>query len=157
MGILKTAKEALALKSMLVILESPAQHFVYDIDAHGNQTSDHGNYSGVFYPHIPFHRDHKPGPCCSPTENTALGNYRNVALKAALTALDPSWRDYVGWVHFYDMTQKSYPNHVDGGADCTHFAWSPFFYEPLFQELESEIIRLDDLILKMEEKEDLKE
>ena len=146
MGILRSAREALLNGSIFVVLESPAQHFVYDIDSKLQPQYDLGNYSGAYLPEQPFYRGKIPGACCRPINNTAYGNYRNEALINTLNSLDPIWRTYVGWLHFYDITQKADNVNLDESADCTHIAYSSYFLDPMWQELEVEIIRLDKLM-----------
>lgn len=160
-GIIEAGKAALARNSTLLVLESPAQHFVYDVDQNGqpvgtgwnnNVESDsmnvnnghHGDYhSGVFQPGVPFFRQFKvPGPCCQKTTAGKAGNFRNVALLAALNRADPKWRNYVGWIPFYHISQQVYNGHVDLFADCTHFIYSPAFFDPLWQSIEYEVMRL---------------
>jgi hypothetical protein len=69
-------------------------------------------------------------------------NFRNIALLTALDGEDPRWRDYVGWIHFYQIFQQVHNGHKDIDEDCTHFSYSPFFFDPVWQEMEHEILRL---------------
>ena len=98
--------------------------------------------SGVFQQYSKFHRSRISGACCLPTEAGELGNFRNVALLAALDKVDPAWREYVGWIHFYHISQQVYNGHKDVEQDCTHFSYSPLLFDPLWQEMEQELVRL---------------
>ena len=145
LGIITAARRAAENRSVLLILESPAQHFVYDIARNGSVIPDRGNYSGAYLHYAEFLRVKIPGSCCRKTVNSELGNFRNVRLLRELSAIDPNWRSYTGWIPFYDMTQLAYNAHVDitdNGADCTHFVLSSQFLELLWHNMEKEIIRL---------------
>ena len=153
-GILASAKIALKHNSMVLLLEAPAQHFVYNINAKGVKNSS-TEFSGVYDPlhRRRFHRTYIPGPCCQPTNNTESGNFRNIVLLKELHAQDPNWKDYIGWLPFYDFSQMSYNNHVDTNGDCTHFQYQPYFYDPLYLAIEMEVSRLDHLRQILEQKQ----
>jgi hypothetical protein len=145
LGIIMAARRASENRSLLLILESPAQHFVYDVASSGSIVSDLGNYSGVYMPGVDYFRQKMPGSCCRRTVNSELGNFRNLQLMKDLTSIDPDWKSYIGWIPFYDMSQLMYNAHVDiteSGPDCTHFIWSSSFLELLWHNMEKEIVRL---------------
>ena len=147
------------------MLEAPAQHFRYDLSPNPTPTPvktlkstlkqynpsptvdqykhipDIGEDSGIYVTGLKTHYEHIEGTCCKPTKPSNRGNFRSIALLASLTAVDPDWRDYIGWIPFYNMTQVS-NNHIDIGSDCTHMIYTPFYLDPIYQAIESEIMRL---------------
>eukprot|EP01041_Mallomonas_annulata_P008060 gene8060-16528_t len=143
MGIIDAGKRIKEFNGTLLILESPAQHFVYDI-GHGDiHMSDTGNYSGVFQHKLGCsYKKYNPGSCCGKTINSPEGNFRNIDLLRELNALDPLWTTYVGWIIFYEPTQIVDNGNIEHNCDCTHFAWTPFFYDPIWKSFENEITRL---------------
>lgn len=141
-GIVEAGRWARAHNCTLLILECPAQHFVYDVNRVGSRIPDSGNHSGDFQPGAQYHRHKFSGPCCRKTMPGNSGNFRNLALLEALTTVDPNWREIVGWIPFYDVSQQVYNGHVDSNADCTHFAYSPMFFDALWQAIECEVVRL---------------
>jgi hypothetical protein len=142
LGIIDAAKLAISKGSLILILESPAQHFVYDIAQNFSAVNDEGNYTGDFLPSNQFYRKNVAGPCCRATIRSDDGNYRNIKLKHELDEIDIAWRSYVGWVSFYDISQIVHNGHADAGGDCTHFAWSPQWLEALWHFMQHEILRL---------------
>jgi len=141
-GIIAAGKEALQRNSTLLVLESPAQHFVYDIGRNGEPIPASDNRSGLYQQNNKFFRTKVSGPCCQKTNANSQGNFRNIALLAALDKADPEWRNYVGWIHIYHITQQVENGHKEADVDCTHFSYNPFFFDPLWQEMEYEIVRL---------------
>lgn len=141
-GIIAAGKAAQARNSTLLVLESPAQHFVYDVDSEGQEVPASDNSSGLYQQENEFYRGQVSGPCCRKTVASDKGNFRNVALLEALELADPAWRNYVGWIPFYHISQQVHNGHVDVQQDCTHFSYSPLFYAPLWQAMEQEILRL---------------
>ena len=145
MGIIQGAKEAIRRNSLLLVLESPSQGFAYDYDPQLNAIPDMGRGMGMYRQNSRFYRGNVPGPCCMPPTNYEEGNFRNFVLLGALDEVDPNWRDYVGWVQFYNLTTVQ-GAHVDHGMDCTHISWSPFLLDPLWIDLRLEIERLFPLL-----------
>ena len=137
-GILAFARLALEQNSMLLLLEAPAQHYLYNIGSKGQTIPDPWGESGLYQKHHHFGRRTVSGPCCQPTVVSELDNFRNRLLLKELHAQDPLWKELVGWLPFYDMSQMSYNNHVDTKSDCTHYMYQPYFYDPLYLALELE-------------------
>ena len=140
-GLIRLGRQSLVDNFTVLVLESAAQHFMYDIDWKNKPIKN--NASGVFID-FNFPRRKISGPCCKPTLNNDAGNFRNIALLKSLCAIDPHWGDYIGWIPFYDASQMS-NGHVDSNKDtpdCTHFMYQPFFYDPLYHAIEAEVIRL---------------
>jgi hypothetical protein len=121
------------------------QGFAYDFNNARRPTLDLVNGSGIYYQGLPAYRVWVPGPCCVQPTNKAKGNFRNLALIAALDIKDSEWRQYVGWIQFYNVTAV-YGAHVDAGGDCTHVSWSPFHLDTLWVDMANEHRRLHSLL-----------
>lgn len=142
LGLITGAKRLQKQNGTLLIVESPAQHFIYDYNSSLHEHTAAGP-SGVYTGPV-SHRLKIPGPCCGETVNSAEGNFRNIRLLQELDGIDPHWRSYIGWIPFYDFSQQMPDNKVDNGGDCTHFVVTPFGFNPLYSAMERELVRLNE-------------
>jgi hypothetical protein len=133
-GLIAAGKKALASGNILLALEAPAQHF-------------HDKKDGSYDHTAKYHYD-QDGMCCASLplyppgqEHLDAGNFRNRHMLATLDRVDPLWRKYVGWIPFYDITQRVKWN-VERSMDCTHGKFSAFLFDPMLMAMEKEVKRL---------------
>ena len=92
----------------------------------------------------------KPGDYCCDNNHTQSSvessNWRNRKFSYYLTREDPSWSTYVSWLPFFNLTRGLYDVHMEVNhhslIDCTHFAYVPFLFAPLWYDIESNLYRL---------------
>ena len=115
--------------------ESSAQHFPNRIN---------GDYDMNIIA-IPF-----PNELCCDKNLSLISvqtlNWRNRKFLHYLSQIDSSWNNYIGWIPFYNFTANLYDMHFDVHkylvVDCTHFAYLPFLFAPLWYNIETSLHRL---------------
>ena len=121
--------------------ETSAQHFPklpggdYDISMNSKQ-----------FPYAPNEF------CCYKNQNLETihkANWRNRKFHDYMTQSDSLWNTYIGWLPFFNFTARLDDTHVDVTqklyVDCTHFAYFPFLFAPLWYDIEDKLNRLVDL------------
>lgn len=64
-----------------------------------------------------------------------------------LDRYDSSWREYIGWIPFFNNSLALYDLRVEyhelaGHIDCTHFVYTPTAYAALWWDMKSSIQKL---------------
>lgn len=66
-------------------------------------------------------------------------DWRNPQVMSELSARDPSWKDFIGWVPFFNDSLALYDLRVEfhrvKHIDCTHFIYSPTAYGTLWYSI----------------------
>jgi hypothetical protein len=110
--------------------ETTAQHFAYSQD---------GSYSeNTTFNSTDF--------CCNRNAATPQHFLTDPAWEAALRGVDREWRRVVGWVPVHNATSALFDSHMEVGrfqaADCTHYAYAPNAWAPLWHGVRTELDRL---------------
>jgi len=87
--------------------------------------------------------------CCDNNHSEAAvqnSNWRNRKFLYHLSREDVSWNSYIEWLPFYNLTSQLFDIHIEvhlnSVVDCTHFAYLPFLFAPLWYNIEAGILRL---------------
>eukprot|EP01041_Mallomonas_annulata_P013304 gene13304-28185_t len=124
-AIIHAAKQMKAINSAILILSPMNQHF-------------HNHKRGL-YSDDPFSKH--TAAACSPLPPPPISEHPDsIYMKKALDSLDSNWKRYIG---YFDASFVSEPwhdmhpeLHATGWAvDCTHVAYSPFMFGPLWADL----------------------
>jgi len=81
---------------------------------------------------------HPDSFCCSfPTQDPHESNWRNSQLMSQLDKADKSWKEYIGWIPFFDDSFALYDMRVEFHEharfiDCTHFIYGPTAFSSLW-------------------------
>lgn len=118
-------------KDLIFFRETSAQHFSYSPNGVFDSNLRASGSTGM--------------QCCSVhniTQHSIEGDNHFIR---EFTALDPNWRDFIGWIPFFNLSASLHDIHIewgDRGQDCTHFIYAPHVFESVWRDLRSEVKRL---------------
>ncbi|CAE7503397.1 unnamed protein product, partial [Symbiodinium microadriaticum] len=79
--------------------------------------------------------------CCRlPMHTPHAGNWRNTMVLEYLDRFDSDWREYIGWVPFFNTSLALFDLRVEyheraRHIDCTHFVYTPTAYSALWWDI----------------------
>lgn len=85
---------------------------------------------------------HTNGFCCTfPKEDPNIKEWRNQDMLQELNIIDGEWRQYIGWVPFFNASvslsdMREEYNFMTNKPDCTHFIYTPFAFSVLWKNIE---------------------
>jgi hypothetical protein len=81
--------------------------------------------------------------CCRlPLQDPHIHNWRNDMILEYLNKYDSKWKEYIGWVPFFNTSLALFDLRVEfhdraKHIDCTHFVYTPTAYAALWWDLKS--------------------